>query len=133
MLSAKTAEPILTMRLFGPPQILLDREPIRFESRKAVALLAYLAMHEDPRPRSEVATLLWPESDRKRALGALRYTLSIAHKELGKSWIEADRQSVCLPANPSIWVDAREFTGLMNLFSEPSSLSERRKRQAVVK
>ncbi|MEZ4717402.1 MAG: bacterial transcriptional activator domain-containing protein [Caldilineaceae bacterium] len=53
--------PTLLLSFLGPPQVTLDSAPISFDSRKAVALLAYLAAHPGPHTRAELA-LLWPES-----------------------------------------------------------------------
>ena len=47
-----------------------------FDTRKALALLAVLALADRPRPRDVLAELLWPEHDAEHARGALRRTLS---------------------------------------------------------
>ncbi|MCB0046863.1 MAG: tetratricopeptide repeat protein [Caldilineaceae bacterium] len=88
--------PTLSLNFLGPPHILLDDTPVTFESRKAVALLAYLAVMDDRHTRSELMLLLWPESDNKRARGALRYTLSIIKTALGDGWLVMDRQQISL-------------------------------------
>ena len=108
-----SAENVLEIRLFGPPQITLNKQRIHFESRKAVALLAFLSLHEKPSPRIEIATLLWPESDRKRALGALRYTLSLLRKELGEEWLAIDQQQIGLAQDPTAVVDVLQFRTLL--------------------
>lgn len=42
----------LTLSLFGPPLIELDGSPVTTDTRKAVALLAYLAMtRQNAQPR----------------------------------------------------------------------------------
>ncbi|HVQ18862.1 MAG TPA: BTAD domain-containing putative transcriptional regulator [Actinomycetes bacterium] len=64
--------------LFGSPRIERDGQPVRFDTRKAVALLAYLAVTQRPHRRDVLASLLWPGSDEVKARSALRRTLSVA-------------------------------------------------------
>lgn len=99
----------LTLSLLGPPQVTLDGLPVTFESRKAIALLAYLAVTNTDHNRAELATLLWPESDSKRARGALRYTLSLLRKELGEGWLRVEGQTVSLQGHPGFWLDVAQF------------------------
>ena len=46
--------------LLGPPRVERDGEPVAFDTRKAVALLAHLALVDRPRSRDALAELLWP-------------------------------------------------------------------------
>lgn len=84
----------LTMSFLGAPQIVLNGRSLQFPSVKAVALLAYLATSGMLHDRAELATLLWPESDNKRARGALRYTLSLIKKEMGDDFLSISRQQI---------------------------------------
>jgi len=68
----------LVVHLFGAPQVTRDGVPVTFDTRKAVALLAYLAVTGRPQRRESLAALLWPESDQSRARAALRRTLSVS-------------------------------------------------------
>ena len=68
----------LRLRLFGAPEVWLDDKALRFDTRKAVALLSYLAVTARPHRRDSLAALLWPESDQARARASLRRTLSVA-------------------------------------------------------
>ncbi|MBA3407193.1 MAG: SARP family transcriptional regulator, partial [Solirubrobacterales bacterium] len=61
--------------LLGPPRVERDGVAVAFDTRKALALLAHLALVERPRPRDVLAELLWPEYDTEHARGALRRTL----------------------------------------------------------
>jgi len=87
---------MLEITLFGPPRITVDRRPIEFDTRKAVALLADLAMNGGARSREQLAALLWPEYDDEHARGALRRTLSVMRSALGGAWLEIDRARVTL-------------------------------------
>ena len=51
--------------LFGPPRIERDGEPVEVDTRKALALVAYLAMTHQSHSRDALATLLWPEYDQR--------------------------------------------------------------------
>lgn len=73
---------------------MLNGRSLQFPSVKAVALLAYLATSGMLHDRAELATLLWPESDNKRARGALRYTLSLIKKEVGDDFLIINRQQI---------------------------------------
>jgi hypothetical protein len=62
----------LKLFLFGPPRLkdwrLEDRgEAIDIRPRKALALLIYLAVTNQPHSRDALATLFWPESDQVAA------------------------------------------------------------------
>ena len=68
----------LELTLFGPPRVRRDGEPVAFDTRKALALLAYLAVTARPHGRDALAALLWPELERAKARATLRRTLSVA-------------------------------------------------------
>ena len=61
--------------LLGAPQVRRDGAPVAFDTRKALALLAHLALTDRARPRDVLAELLWPDHDADHARGALRRTL----------------------------------------------------------
>ena len=83
--------------LFGPPRVLVDGRPLEVDTRKAVALLAYLCLAEHGRAsRDALAAILWPERDREHARGALRRTLSVLRGGLGANRLEVDRSNVAL-------------------------------------
>src|SRR5258705_11883113 len=66
----------LEISLLGPPRVRRDGEPVSFDTRKATALLAHLALAERPRSRESLCDLLWPAQDAEHARGALPRTLS---------------------------------------------------------
>src|SRR5215211_3664999 len=84
----------LRIALLGPPRVDLDGAPIEVDTRKAIALLAYLAIHPERHGRDAVAGLLWPDYDTEHARGALRRTLSTLNKAVGPGWLAADRSTV---------------------------------------
>ena len=50
----------LTVSLLGPPRVERDGAPVSFDTRKATALLAHLALAERPHSRDALCELLWP-------------------------------------------------------------------------
>src|SRR5262245_30354505 len=99
----------LALFLFGPPRIECDGRPIAVDTRKATALLAYLAMTRRHHSRDALAALLWPDYDDSHARGALRRTLSVLHKALGEGYLEAGRETVGLTAQAPLWLDVARF------------------------
>ncbi|MGQ0601103.1 MAG: tetratricopeptide repeat protein [Anaerolineales bacterium] len=101
--------PRLTLRLLGSPRIELDGKPIEVDTRKAIALLAYLALTKGPHTREKVASLFWPETHNDKALGALRRTLSVLNKALAGVGLVIEREAVGFESGPETWVDVAEF------------------------
>ncbi len=66
------------------------------DTRKAIALLAYLAITARPSRRDALAVQLWPDSDRERAGAALRRTLSALRKAVGPERLTVERATVGL-------------------------------------
>ena len=102
----------LRIALLGPPRVDRDGAPIEVDTRKAIAMLAYLAMHPERHGRDAVAGLLWPDYDTEHARGALRRTLSTLNKAVGPGWLAADRTTVGL-AQPGFWLDVARFEELV--------------------
>ena len=99
----------LRLTLFGPPLVERAGAPVTFDTRKAVAILARLAVAGRPIARVQLAALLWPEADDERARSALRRTLSVAGS-VGSALV-VDRTSVGL--DPALtWSDVAEFETL---------------------
>src|SRR5512139_325330 len=99
----------LSLFLFRSPRIELGGKPVAVDTRKAVALLAYLAMTSQPHSRDALATLLWPEYDQSHAYAALRRTLSALNKALGGYGLAIERESIGLDDQAEVWIDAGQF------------------------
>ena len=102
----------LRIALLGPPRVERDGAPIEVDTRKAIALLAYLALHPERHGRDAVAGLLWPDYDTEHARGALRRTLSTLNKAVGPGWLAADRTTVGF-ARTGFWLDVARFEELL--------------------
>ncbi len=106
--------PRLEIALLGPPEINIDGSPVKTERRKAIALLAYLAVTGRPQPRDRLAALLWPDYEQDSAYAYLRRTLWELNQMLGKGWIEADRDRAALILAGDLWLDILEFQELIH-------------------
>ena len=73
----------LALYLLGPPRIERDGVPVKLDRRKAIALVAYLAVTGQSHRRDSLVNLLWPEYDSSRGRAALRRTLYALRDTLG--------------------------------------------------
>ncbi|MBA2640706.1 MAG: AAA family ATPase, partial [Nocardioidaceae bacterium] len=103
---------MIDVMLLGPPRVERDTALVAFDTRKAVALLAHLALTDRPRPREALAELLWPDTEPDRARGALRRTLSSLRAAIGAERVEATRDHVRLVKGTGITVDVDQFREL---------------------
>jgi DNA-binding SARP family transcriptional activator/predicted ATPase/class 3 adenylate cyclase len=99
----------LRLYLLGPPRIERDGEPIKVDTRKAIALLAHIAITGESHRRDSLVNLLWPEYDQAHGRAALRRTLSALRKALAGKWLDTDRESVGLNPNADVWLDVNQF------------------------
>jgi DNA-binding SARP family transcriptional activator len=103
----------LKVALLGPPRVEVAGAPLRVDTRKAVALLAYLASTGRRHGRDQLAALLWPDADDAHARAALRRTLSALNHALGAAArVGGDRAGLELVA-PAMDLDVRRFRQLV--------------------
>ena len=110
-MTTKGQAPRLDIRLFGPPQVLVDGAPLVVDTRKAVAILVLLAAERRAFARDELAALLWPDAAASAAGGALRRTLSTLRAAAGNDTVLVDRASVAL-AHDLVRVDLADLERL---------------------
>ena len=101
----------LRLALLGPPVVLRDGLPVTFDTRKAVALLALLAVTGREHSREQLADLLWPEADSVKGRASLRRTLSVTAAAMGAG-LTISRAAVNLEL-AAVQVDVREFETLI--------------------
>ncbi len=90
-----------SFRLLGP-----EGRPVTLPTRKAKALLAYLAMQDGhSETRERLTGFLWGEADGKRARGNLRQTLSLIRKQLREA-----EAPVLLSSSEIVSLDTRFVT-----------------------
>ena len=107
----------LEVRLLGSFEVgYRGRPPLRFESRRTRALLAYLVCHPDRAlPRESLGALLWPEVDPatsrhnlRQAFYNLRHTLTPPAG--GASPLTTRHDSLAFTPPPGAWIDLAIFT-----------------------
>ena len=101
----------LSLALLGPPVVRRDGAPVTFDTRKATALLALLAVTGREHSREQLADLLWPEADSVKGRASLRRTLSVTAAAMGDGLI-ISRTAVALDSS-AVRVDVREFETLI--------------------
>ena len=101
----------LSLALLGPPVVRRGGAPVTFDTRKATALLAVLAVTGREHSRDQLADLLWPEADSAKGRASLRRTLSVTAAEMGDGLV-ISRAAIAL--DPAlVRVDVREFNALI--------------------
>ncbi len=101
----------LSLALLGPPVVRRDGTPVTFDTRKATALLALLAVTGREHTREQLADLLWPEADEAKGRASLRRTLSVTAAAMGHTLV-ISRAAVALDL-AAVWVDVREFEDMI--------------------
>lgn len=99
----------LEIYLFGAPRIYVHQQPIEVDTRKAVALLAYLAVVNVPVSRAQIVELLWADYDEGRSRSSLRRTLSVLRKALAHDWLVVEDETIALRQREDVLVDVRVF------------------------
>jgi predicted ATPase/DNA-binding SARP family transcriptional activator len=103
----------LQLMLLGPVRLERQGEPVRgFQSRKAVAVLGYLALRQAPAPRDHLVDLFWPDLSGPRG----RANLSVVLHNLSSllpGCFEADRHAIGFRPTSGLWVDALAFEALV--------------------
>ncbi|MCA9961133.1 MAG: hypothetical protein KC443_18965, partial [Anaerolineales bacterium] len=103
-------QPELTITLLGGVTITQNGTAVTaFASRKADALLLYLACNPRPHPRETIATLFWPDHEQNRALANLSVILTSLRKQLNDV-IVADRHTLQLNPALTLHLDVAAFT-----------------------
>jgi predicted ATPase/DNA-binding SARP family transcriptional activator len=124
--------PRLVLQFLGLPQIYIDDQPIATDRRKAIALLAYMAVNDvgqthQKYSRESLSALLWPDYEQAKAFSNLRRTIWEVHQAIGENWFIAERESIHLnaDADPSthsagqrIDLDVTRFQGLLSQGSQ---------------
>ncbi|HQE93792.1 MAG TPA: BTAD domain-containing putative transcriptional regulator [Anaerolineae bacterium] len=98
-------------------------QPVQgFESRRALALLCYLAAQGQPQPRAHLADLFWPDKPEARGRGNLSRVLHNFNALL-PNCVSADRETVTFNV-ASCWLDISAFTTLTRAPADAAALTE---------
>lgn len=112
----------LTLHLLGTPQIALDGKRVSgFVTRKAQALLIYLAHTGTVHTRDRLAGLFWPDMPDESAKNNLRRTLPNLRKLVG-SHLAIDTQTVSLAKETDYWLDVKAFKETFSTSGDPMAL-----------
>ena len=103
---------MLTFHFLGAPRLDKHNRPLELDTRKAIALAAYLALTQTAHARDELATFFYPDADAVRARAALRRTLSSLKSALGENILDIDRETIALQEK-NVRVDVLEFRALV--------------------
>jgi DNA-binding SARP family transcriptional activator len=95
---------LLDIKLLGQPDVSISGRPVVVDTRKAIALLAYLVV-EKSASRDTLSGLFWAEASQERARATLRRTLSALKGATGTDLIDADRNLITLVGEVSSDLD----------------------------
>jgi predicted ATPase/DNA-binding SARP family transcriptional activator len=99
----------LSIYLLGAPRLEVNSQTVEPDTRKAIALLAYLVITEERHTRDKLAAFLWPEYDQSRSKAALRRTLSALKSAISGYGLDIRRDSIGLKPSADIWLDVHHF------------------------
>lgn len=106
--------PDVSIWLLGPPILERAGQRVNVDTRKAIAILAYLAVAQRPVSRAGLAALLWPNYDHRRAAANLRRTLWALHAALGEGTLEVSADLIALAGGTSgLQIDVLEYERLL--------------------
>src|SRR5437868_1748815 len=107
----------LQLQLLGPPQVRCGEQRLSFKTRKALALLAYLATAGGLHRREHLAALFWPENDAEDARGNLRSALAHLRQALGaaETVLTVTRETIGLCPGAPLTLDVQTLTQAQRL------------------
>jgi predicted ATPase/DNA-binding SARP family transcriptional activator len=108
----------LELFLLGMPRLRRDGVLLQFDTRKIMALVAYVAVSGLETKgrrlsRASLVALLWPDLEPSRARANFRRSLSLLRKALKGEWLEVDRESVWTDPEADFWLDVDQFARLL--------------------
>lgn len=115
----------LALYLLGSPRIEVDGKAVKMQRRKAVALIAYLAVTGESHSREKLATLLWPEHNASSIRNNFRVALAEIRRKLGgEEWLAVDGEHVGLKQSAGLWVDVEHVHRLQAKCAEHGHLPD---------
>src|SRR5215472_308766 len=101
---------VVEIRLLGAAAAWRGGVQLTFKTRKALAVLAYLAAAAGPQRRQDVAAMFWPGGDPDHARASLRTTLGYLRQSLGEAAagsLVTTRETIGLAPSPLLTVDIK--------------------------
>ncbi|MGW4248573.1 AAA family ATPase, partial [Nocardia sp. NPDC004722] len=105
---------MLRIHVFGALGIEQDNDPVPLPRGRLIrSLLAWLALHPGPHPRTRTCAQFWPDAPDAKARASLRNAIWTLRNTLGPhaSALRTDRDTIELRRD-AVWVDAVEFDRL---------------------
>src|SRR5215207_1084053 len=99
----------LKLFVLGAPRMEHDGQPLELNLRKALALLVYLVVSDQPQTRDALATLLWPDSDQREGRTRLRRTLHRLQEAIGNQILDSHPETIRLHRTANLWLDSAAF------------------------
>lgn len=100
---------MIRIQLLGPVQVEKDGETIRdFRSQKALGLLGYLCLQNQPVTRPYLVEMFWPDMTEARGRRNLSWALSQLSRHLPDCFAST-RHTVQFVGSPDIWLDVQSF------------------------
>src|SRR6185436_6035788 len=101
----------LCLAFLGGPEIRHMDRLIALPTRKALALLAYLAIEGGAHSREKLTALFWPESDSAQGRATLRSTLALLRDALGEptAHLIATRDSLAFDSASEFDLDIQDL------------------------
>ncbi len=124
----------LQIKVLGTPEVRHEGLVLKFRSRKALALLLYLAVEGQRVTRKKISAIFWPMSDvarstLRRTLADLRYALDDSHTH---THLIIERDALAVAFLPGDELDIRLVDGVFDLLRFPTSAQEQvEKRQEL--
>jgi predicted ATPase/DNA-binding SARP family transcriptional activator len=108
----------LKIYTLGDFRILRGGEPFDpLRSRKAQALLIYLASTSESHSREVLANLLWSDSSQTRAMSNLRDVIHALRTHLAP-FVDISRYSISLNPESQVWIDVAELETALSLIQD---------------
>lgn len=108
MTSSDPERQTVELRLLGPPELLIGGTTVTIERRKAMALLAYLAMEPGEHARDTLAALLAPDDEPAVARAGLRRALAVLAPIL-RPWLHIANDRLALVRDADFRFDVAQF------------------------
>jgi predicted ATPase/DNA-binding SARP family transcriptional activator len=112
--------PQVAFALLGIPQLMIDGVLTQIERRKALALLAYLAVEPGLHSRDQLATLLTPEADAADARAGLRRALA-ALTPFARPWLLVAQDTLALQRDARFTLDIDQFYAYLDAGAQSAS------------
>src|SRR5690242_19489188 len=103
---------MLRIRLFGPPMVLDEDQPVTIKRRATRALLFYLAAQGKPVTRDHLTDSFWPDLPPDQARRMLRDNLGKIRTDLPDKDVLQTQPDVVSLDFSKVWVDLLELQSL---------------------